>query len=65
MTFEINNRRYTGSKNKLSTWIQQIINDNCDEKNTFADIFAGTGIVFCQLQPSLTLKYAMLLLSTI
>jgi adenine-specific DNA-methyltransferase len=42
--FEINNRRYTGSKAKLSTWILDKISKNCSGE-IFADIFAGTGIV--------------------
>lgn len=45
MTFDINNRRYTGSKNKLSGWINKVIVENCPKSITFADIFAGTGIV--------------------
>ena len=43
-TFNINNRRYIGSKFKLVEWIQQIIIDNC-QGNSFCDLFAGTGIV--------------------
>lgn len=42
--FEIWNRRYTGSKYKLSAWISDLIAENC-VGNTFCDIFAGTGII--------------------
>ena len=45
MSFDINNRRYAGSKYKLNSWIKEIINKNCNEKEIFADIFSGTGIV--------------------
>jgi adenine-specific DNA methyltransferase len=44
MQFDIWNRRYTGSKYKLSTWISEIIDQYC-KGDTFCDIFAGTGIV--------------------
>lgn len=42
--FDIWNRRYTGSKYKLSEWIEQLIAENC-EGDSFCDIFAGTGII--------------------
>ena len=42
--FYIWNRRYTGSKYKLSSWIYHLIDENC-KGNSFCDIFAGTGIV--------------------
>ena len=42
--FDIWNRRYTGSKYKLSSWISELIAENC-HGNSFCDIFAGTGIV--------------------
>lgn len=42
--FQIENRRYTGSKAKLGDWILDLISKECEGK-TFADIFAGTGIV--------------------
>lgn len=42
--FEINNRRYTGSKHKLMSWIKELMDENC-EGNTFFDVFAGTGTV--------------------
>ena len=42
--FDIWNRRYTGSKYKLSSWISELIAENC-KGNSFCDIFAGTGII--------------------
>ena len=42
--FEINNRRYTGSKYKLLNWLKKIILENC-EGDVFFDVFAGTGVV--------------------
>jgi len=44
MGFNIENRRYTGSKAKLTDWIFQIIKQECSGE-VFADIFAGTGVV--------------------
>jgi len=44
MTFQIESRRYTGSKAKLGVWILDLISKECKGK-TFADIFAGTGII--------------------
>lgn len=48
MAFEIWNRRYTGSKYKLSDWIAELISENCCGKS-FCDIFAGTGIMSKQM----------------
>jgi len=45
MAFNINNRRYTGSKSKLSEWIRNIIIEECKNSESFCDIFAGTGVV--------------------
>ena len=42
--FGINNRRYTGSKQKLSTWIVEAINNEISFRSFF-DIFAGTGCI--------------------
>ncbi len=42
--FDIVNRRYTGSKAKLSEWIFDLIEQECHGE-TFLDIFAGTGII--------------------
>ncbi|WHQ37514.1 DNA adenine methylase [Spiroplasma sp. SV19] len=44
MSFELYNRRYTGSKYKLRNWIKEIIKQNC-EGNVFCDLFAGTGVI--------------------
>ncbi|MEK6646656.1 MAG: DNA repair protein RadC, partial [Candidatus Firestonebacteria bacterium] len=41
---QLQNRRYIGSKNKLIEWIFSIIKKEC-EGSSFADVFAGTGIV--------------------
>ncbi|HMY80318.1 MAG TPA: DNA repair protein RadC [Candidatus Absconditabacterales bacterium] len=41
---QLQNRRYIGSKQKLINWIFSVIKQECKGK-TFADIFAGTGIV--------------------
>ena len=43
-SFALHNRRYIGSKYKLTNWIFSIINKECKGKS-FADIFAGTGVV--------------------
>lgn len=44
MSYQIENRRYTGSKAKLGEWIFELISKECEGK-IFADIFAGTGIM--------------------
>lgn len=43
--FEINNRRYLGSKTKLIDFIESIVIDEKLEFNIFFDVFAGTGVV--------------------
>ena len=43
--FNIENRRYVGSKTKLMPWIKNEIEKNCFNCNSFCDIFAGTGVV--------------------
>ncbi len=43
-TIDIENRRYIGSKAKLLDWIFDHIKKEC-KGNSFADIFAGTGVV--------------------
>ncbi len=45
MSFDVNNRRYTGCKSKLTDWIRQTILKNCNNCNSFCDIFAGTSVV--------------------
>lgn len=42
--FQLQNRRYIGGKQKLIDWIFSVIQKEC-VGNSFADIFAGTGIV--------------------
>jgi len=42
--FQLNNRRYTGSKYKLLDWIEELILTYC-RGNVFFDVFAGTGVV--------------------
>ena len=41
----INNRRYLGNKYKLLSFITGVVNDECLDIETVADIFAGTGAV--------------------
>lgn len=43
--FEINNRRYLGSKYKLLGFIEKVINKHCHDCSSFMDLFGGTGIV--------------------
>lgn len=45
VTFSINNRRYLGNKYKLNNFIKNTINKECGDFETFADLFAGTGVV--------------------
>lgn len=42
---KINNKRYLGNKYKLLDFIKKIVNEECDNIKTIADIFAGTGAV--------------------
>lgn len=44
-TIRINNRRYLGNKYKLTSFIRRVIDDNCKNISTVADIFSGTGSV--------------------
>lgn len=41
---QLQNRRYIGSKHKLIEWIFSILEKEC-RGNSFADVFAGTGVV--------------------
>lgn len=50
MSFEIWNRRYAGSKYKLSDWIVELINRHCIG-NSFCDLFAGTGVMSHRMLP--------------
>lgn len=43
--FEINNRRYLGSKYKLLGFIDDVICKHCQNCLSFMDLFGGTGIV--------------------
>ncbi len=47
--FDINNRRYTGSKYRLMPWIKKTIIENCAEHSSLFDVFDGTGIVSATL----------------
>ena len=44
-TTKINNRRYLGNKYKLIPFIKRVVENECKNINTVADIFAGTGAV--------------------
>ena len=44
-TTHINNRRYLGNKYRLLPFIISVVEKNCNEVNSVADIFAGTGAV--------------------
>ena len=41
----INNRRYLGNKYKLLPFIKSVVDEECAEIKSVADIFAGTGAV--------------------
>lgn len=41
----INNRRYLGNKYKLLPFITKVVNEECSDIKSIADIFAGTGAV--------------------
>lgn len=43
--FDINNRRYLGSKYKLLGFINDVVNNNCENIESVADVFGGTGAV--------------------
>ncbi len=43
--FEINNRRFLGSKYKLLDFINDVVDENCKNVNSVVDLFAGTGVV--------------------
>lgn len=44
-TSSINNRRYLGNKYKLLPFITKVVEEQCSDVMTVADIFAGTGAV--------------------
>ena len=41
----INNRRYLGNKYKLLSFITKVVDKECSDIQSIADIFAGTGAV--------------------
>lgn len=43
--FQIQNRRYLGSKTKLLSLIDEIVDNHCPNSKSFADPFGGTGVV--------------------
>jgi len=43
--FNLSNRRFLGSKQKLLAFIENVVNKVCPNYQTFCDIFAGTGVV--------------------
>lgn len=43
--FKIQNRRYLGNKYKLLDFIEEIIENECKDSESFCDIFSGTGVV--------------------
>jgi len=43
--FNISNRRYLGSKTRLLKFIEKVIKNECKNAASFADLFAGTGVV--------------------
>lgn len=56
MSFDVWNRRYTGSKYKLADWIVELVNENCIG-DSFCDIFAGTSIVAARMLPHIRKLY--------
>lgn len=44
-TTKINNRRYLGNKYRLLSFIKKVVEEECEDVNVIADIFAGTGAV--------------------
>jgi len=45
MSFNLENRRYIGSKAKLANWIFEILEKEAKNAKSFADLFAGTGVI--------------------
>lgn len=43
--FELNNRRYLGSKTKLVDFIHNVVDENCEDIQSVLDLFGGTGVV--------------------
>lgn len=42
---EINNRRFLGSKYKLLNFIENTVNEQCQDIESVVDVFSGTGVV--------------------
>ena len=57
-TYDLENRRYIGNKNKILNWIIKLINEHTDG-TSFFDVFAGTGVV----SKGLIFKYDKLILN--
>lgn len=49
-TTNINNRRYLGNKYKLLPFIKKVVDSECKDIQSIADIFAGTGAVSSAFQ---------------
>lgn len=43
--FEIHNRRYLGAKTKLLNFINEVVEKECGQYQSFLDLFGGTGVV--------------------
>lgn len=56
----INNRRYLGNKYKLLPFITRVINSECKNVETIADIFAGTGAVASAFQKKIIITNDLL-----
>lgn len=48
--YDIENRRYIGSKNKLLAWLSELM-DQYTKGVSFFDVFAGTGVVSVKMLP--------------
>ena len=49
ISLKINNRRYTGNKYKLMSWMKGLMLENCPEHGIFFDVFGGTGVVTAEM----------------
>lgn len=63
LMFNINNRRYLGSKFKLLSFIEEVIEKHCKNSNTFTDLFGGTGVVAHHFNKSYQINVNDILLS--
>lgn len=55
--FNIENRRYVGSKSKLCEWIDDKLDAECRKCSSLFDVFAGTGVVTQSLLGKYSLFY--------